>query len=74
VHGDLDARDNIGLRAIYDWTRDEVAFPALERWITGGNDADLLKRLGFDPEVPLNTKLRDRTARSSRSAGTPASS
>jgi RNA polymerase sigma factor RpoD-like protein len=60
VHGDLDARDNIGLRAIYDWTRDEVAFPALERWITAGNDADLLKRLGFDPEVPLNTKLRDR--------------
>src|SRR6186997_2012393 len=61
VHnGDLDSRDNIGLRAIYDWTRDEVAFPALERWITTGNDADLLKRLGFDPEVPLNTKLRDR--------------
>ena len=35
VHnGDLDSRDNVGLRAIYDWTRDEVAFPALERWIT----------------------------------------
>jgi RNA polymerase primary sigma factor len=60
VHGDLDARDNVGLRAIYDWTRDEVAFPALERWITAGNDAELLKQLGFDPEVPLNTKLRDR--------------
>jgi len=60
VHGDLDARDNPGLRAIYDWTRDEVAFPALERWITAGRDADLLKRMGFDPEVPLSTKLRDR--------------
>ncbi len=61
VHnGDLDSRDNIRLRAIYDWTRDEVAFPALERWITTGHDADLLKRLGFDPEVPLSTKLRDR--------------
>jgi RNA polymerase primary sigma factor len=61
VHnGDLDSRDNIGLRAIYDWTRDEVAFPALERWILAGNDADLLKRMGYDPEVPLNTKLRDR--------------
>jgi RNA polymerase primary sigma factor len=60
VHGDIDARDNPGLRAIYDWTRDEVAFPALERWISAGNDADLLKRLGLDPEVPLNTKLRDR--------------
>jgi RNA polymerase primary sigma factor len=61
VHnGDLDSRDNVGLRAIYDWTRDEVAFPALERWVTGGNDADLLKRMGFDPEVPLNTKLAHR--------------
>src|SRR4051794_38723087 len=61
VHnGDLDSRDNVGLRAIYDWTRDEVAFPALERWITAGNDAELLKRMGFDPEVPLNTKLAHR--------------
>jgi RNA polymerase primary sigma factor len=61
VHnGDLDSRDNIGLRAIYDWTRNEVAFPAVERWITTGNDADLLKRMGFDPEVPLNTKLAHR--------------
>ncbi len=61
VHGgDLDARDNPGLRAIYDWTRDEVAFPALQRWIEAGNDADLLKRMGLDPEVPLTTKLRDR--------------
>jgi RNA polymerase sigma factor RpoD-like protein len=61
VHnGDLDSRDNVGLRAIYDWTRDDVAFPALERWVTAGNDADLLKRMGFDPEVPLNTKLAHR--------------
>ncbi|HYN47875.1 MAG TPA: sigma-70 family RNA polymerase sigma factor, partial [Candidatus Nanopelagicales bacterium] len=61
VHnGDLDSRDNPGLRAIYDWTRDEVAFPALERWIESGHDADLLKHMGFDPEVPLATKLRDR--------------
>ena len=61
VHnGDLDSRDNVGLRAIYDWTRDEVAFPALRRWIETGHDAELLKGLGFDAEVPLNTKLRDR--------------
>src|SRR5450759_3546760 len=61
VHnGDLDSRDNIGLRALYDWSRDEVAFPALERWITTGHDADLLQEMGFDPEVPLNTKLRER--------------
>jgi RNA polymerase primary sigma factor len=61
VHnGDLDSRDNIGLRALYDWTRDAVAFPALERWITTGHDADLLKRMGYDAEVPPGTKLRER--------------
>ncbi len=61
VHnGDLDSRDNPGLRAIYDWTRDEVAYPALQRWIEAGNDADLLRRMGFDPEVPPQTKMRDR--------------
>ncbi len=61
VHnGDLDSRDNTGLRAIYDWTREEVAFPALRRWVETGPDADLLKRLGYDPEVPLATKLAHR--------------
>ncbi len=61
VHnGDLDSRDNIGLRALYDWTRDGVAFPALGRWVTTGHDAALLKRMGYDPEVPLNTKLAHR--------------
>jgi len=61
VHnGDLDSRDNVGLRAIYDWTREAVAYPALKRWIDAGTDADLLKRLGWDPEVPTNTKLAHR--------------
>jgi RNA polymerase primary sigma factor len=61
VHnGDLDSRDNVGLRAIWEWTREGVAFPALESYILAGNEADLLKRMGYDPEVPLNTKLRDR--------------
>jgi RNA polymerase primary sigma factor len=61
VHnGDLDSRDNVGLRAIYDWTRDGVAFEALERWIVAGNDSDLLRRMGYDPEVPPQTKMRDR--------------
>ena len=61
VHnGDLDSRDNIGLRAIWDWTREGVAFPALERYIMAGNEAELLKKMGYDPEVPANTKLRDR--------------
>jgi RNA polymerase primary sigma factor len=61
VHnGDLDSRDNTGLRAIYDWSRDLVAYPALQRWVEAGNDADLLRRMGFDPEVPPATKMRDR--------------
>jgi RNA polymerase primary sigma factor len=61
VHnGDLDSRDNVGLRAIYDWTRDGVAFPALERWVQSGRDADLLKRMGYDPEIPKTTKLAHR--------------
>jgi RNA polymerase primary sigma factor len=61
VHnGDLDSRDNVGLRSLYDWTREGVAFPVLQRWITTGNDAVLLKRMGYDREVPLNTKLAHR--------------
>ena len=61
VHnGDLDSRDNVGLRAIYDWSRDDVAFVAMRRWIEAGNDADMLKMMGYDPEVPSTTKLRDR--------------
>src|SRR3954471_8285300 len=50
VHnGDLDSRDNVGLRAIWDWTREAVAWPALERYILAGNDAELLKKMGYDP-------------------------
>jgi RNA polymerase primary sigma factor len=61
VHnGDLDSRDNVGLRAIYDWSREAVAYPALQRWIEGEHDTDLLRRLGHDPEVPANTKLAHR--------------
>jgi RNA polymerase primary sigma factor len=60
-NGDLEARDNVALRSIYDWTRDEVAFPALRRWIEAGRDAELLVRMGYDPEVPAATKLRDRS-------------
>src|SRR6476620_454671 len=61
VHnGDLDSRDNPGLQAIQVWARESVAFPALERWMLAGRDADLLKQMGFDPSVPLNTKLAHR--------------
>jgi RNA polymerase primary sigma factor len=58
--GDLEVRDDVALRALYNWTRDEVAFPALQRWIDAGHDAALLKEMGYDPDVPANTKLADR--------------
>jgi RNA polymerase primary sigma factor len=60
VHGDLDARDNAALHALYDWTRNDVAFPALERWITAGHDEHVLRRMGYDATVPAEKKLRDR--------------
>jgi RNA polymerase primary sigma factor len=61
VHnGDFDSRDNPGLQAINEWSRESVAFPALERWILAGRDAELLKQMGYDPSVPLNTKLAHR--------------
>ena len=61
VHnGNLDARDNESLRAVYDWTRNDVAFPAIQRWIAAGHDADLLKEMGYDPEVPAGTRLSAR--------------
>jgi len=61
VHnGDPDARDNSGLWAIYTWTRESVAYPALQRWIEAGKDADLLRLLGWDPDVPAATKLSRR--------------
>jgi RNA polymerase sigma factor RpoD-like protein len=61
VHtGDLDSRDNIGLRALYNWTREGVAFPALQRWVTTGHDAALLQEMGWDPAVPPATRLCER--------------
>ncbi len=60
VHnGDLDSRDNPGLRALYDWTR-EVGHDYLRRWIEAGNDSELLLEMGWDPMVPVGTKLRER--------------
>jgi hypothetical protein len=59
-NGDLDSRDNVGIRAIYDWTRDGVAFAALQRWIDADNDVPLLRKMGYDPDVPKNTKLAHR--------------
>ena len=61
IHGgDIEVRDDVALRALYVWTRDDVAFPALRGWIEAGNDAALLKRLGYDPDLPADTKLAHR--------------
>ena len=61
VHsGDLDARDNPGLRALYDWTQ-ATAHEALQRWIVGGHDSDITSEMGWDPEMSqAHIKARDR--------------
>jgi RNA polymerase primary sigma factor len=62
IHGgDIEVRDDAALRALYTWTRDEVAYPALQRWIEAGHDAALLERLGYDPDLPADTKLAHRS-------------
>jgi RNA polymerase primary sigma factor len=65
VHTGQEAAANSALRALYDWTRDDVAYPAVQRWIEarmaeGGADADLLRELGYNPEVPAGTRLSQR--------------
>ncbi len=58
--GDYEARDTPALRALHDWARDEVAYPALRRWIEAGHDAGLLKDMGYDPSLPAPKRLGDR--------------
>ncbi len=48
--GSAEVRAMPALRQMYDWSRDEVAHPALERWIEAGHDADLLAEMGFRPD------------------------
>jgi RNA polymerase primary sigma factor len=45
-----DARENRALSAMYAWARDEVALPAIRRWIEAGNDAEFLAELGYRPD------------------------
>jgi len=61
VHNpDQEQRDNPGLRAIYDWTR-EVGHEGLRRSIAAGNEADLFAEMGWDPEMSqAHIKPRDR--------------
>jgi RNA polymerase primary sigma factor len=43
-------REEKTLNAMLAWARDEVAIPAIRRWIEAGNDADVLATLGYRPE------------------------
>ncbi|MGH2466608.1 MAG: sigma-70 factor domain-containing protein, partial [Candidatus Limnocylindrales bacterium] len=61
-NGDLETRDNTGIRAVYDWSR-EVGWEALRRSILAGNEAELMLELGWDPDADPRTKPRDRRGR-----------
>ena len=45
-----DVRETKALTTMYAWARDEVALPAVQRWIEAGHDADFLEELGYRPE------------------------
>ncbi len=50
VHnGDHDCRDDKGLRALYDWSR-EVAHESLKRFILSDHEAAVMGAWGWDPE------------------------
>jgi RNA polymerase primary sigma factor len=36
---------------MYDWARDVVALPAVQRWIEAGHDADVLATMGYRPDA-----------------------
>ena len=44
------------------WARDEVAIPALRRWIEAGHDAELLAELGYRPDGRGRAGRRPRRA------------
>jgi RNA polymerase primary sigma factor len=50
VSGRPDVRENRALSAMYAWAREEVALPALRRWIEAGHDTSYLAELGYRPE------------------------
>ncbi len=51
VHnGDEDARDNKGLRALFDWSQG-IALESLRRSILAGKEAEVMDEWGWDPEM-----------------------
>ena len=50
VEGELgrpnaEIRASVALKALRDWARTEVAYPAIQRWLDAGNDAETLDEL-----------------------------
>ncbi len=63
--GDLNSRDNPLLSKLFVWSRDEIAWPALEAYVRSGKyvsatGEDWLRESGWDPENPALGKLRGR--------------
>ena len=44
-------RGEKSIEAMIGWARDEVAIPALQRWIEAGHEARLLETLGYRPDA-----------------------
>ncbi|HSH22061.1 MAG TPA: RNA polymerase sigma factor RpoD [Candidatus Caenarcaniphilales bacterium] len=59
THSDLESRDNPGLRALYEWTR-EIGHETVRRWIMAGHEAELMQEMGWNPDQETNLKPRDR--------------
>ncbi len=44
-----DEPDSVVIRTLETWARDQLALPAIRRWIDDGHDDDLLQRMGHSP-------------------------
>src|SRR3989304_4355361 len=44
-----DEPDSVVIRTLETWARDQLALPAIRRWIDDGHDPDLLQRMGHSP-------------------------
>ncbi len=42
----------VAMKELLTWTRDDVALPAIDRWIAAGHDAELLAAMGYRPDAP----------------------
>jgi len=54
------------LVAMYTWARDEVAIPAIRRWVEAGHDAELLVELGYRPDAEASRRPSSSTRRLAR--------